>query len=87
MHSSTALQMDAFQIEVDGRPGGAEDVWSGFDGHDRVGVVLREPLDALGASGLLALSVTAFYDVLRAEHGDDCDGLADGHVLRRPFDR
>ena len=55
MHSSTALQMDAFQIEVDGRPGGAEDVWPGFDGHDRVGVVLREPLDALGASGLLAL--------------------------------
>ena len=39
MHSSTALQMDAFQIEVDGRPGGAEDVWPGFDGHDRVGVV------------------------------------------------
>ncbi len=86
MHSSTALQMDAFQIEVDGRPGGAEDVWPGFDGHDRVGVVLREPLDALGASGLLALSVTAFYDVLRAEHGDDYHRYADFFLFGQETD-
>ena len=86
MHSSTALQMDAFQIEVDGRPGGPGDVWSDFDRHDRVGIVLRDPLDALGASALMALSVTAFYDMLRAEHGDDYHRYADFFLFGQASD-
>lgn len=86
MHSSTALQMDAFAVEVDGRAGGPEDVWPGFDGHDRVGIVLRGPLDALGASALMALSVTAFYDVLRAEHGDDYHRYADFFLFGQETD-
>jgi hypothetical protein len=86
MHSSTALQMDAFQIAVGDRPGTLEDVWPGFDRHDRVGVVLRDPLDALGASALLALSVTAFYDVLRAEHGDDYHRYADFYLFGQDAD-
>jgi hypothetical protein len=77
MHSSTALAMDAFDVEVDGRAGGLEDVWPGFDGRDRLGIVLRDPLDALGASALMALTVTAFYDTLRARHGDAYHRYAD----------
>jgi hypothetical protein len=86
MHSSTALQMDAFAVEADGRPGGPDDVWPGFDRHDRVGIVLRGPLDALGASALMALSVTAFYDVLRAEHGDDYHRYADFYLFGQDAD-
>jgi hypothetical protein len=86
MHSSTALMMDAFSVEVDGRPGGPEDVWPGFDRHDRVGIVLRGPLDALGASALMALSVTAFYDVLRAERGDDYHRYADFYLFGQGTD-
>ena len=86
MHSSTALQMDAFAVEADGRPGGPDDVWPGFDRHDRVGIVLRGPLDALGASALMALSVTAFYDVLRAEHGDDYHRYADFFLFGQDAD-
>jgi len=86
MHSSTALRMDAFAVEVDGRPGSADDVWPGFDRHDRVGIVLRGPLDALGASALMALSVTAFYDVLRAEHGDDYHRYADFYLFGQGTD-
>jgi hypothetical protein len=86
MHSSTALQMDAFAVEADGRPGGPDDVWPGFDRHDRVGIVLRGPLDALGASTLMALSVTAFYDVLRAAHGDDYHRYADFYLIGQDAD-
>jgi hypothetical protein len=81
VHSSTALALDSFAIDVDGRPGGLEDVWPGFAQGDRVGVVLRDPVGALGASALIALSVTAFYESLRVEHGDDYHRYADFYLF------
>lgn len=81
MHSSTALAMDAFAIEADGSPGGLQDLWPDFEERDRFGVVLRDPLDALGASALMALTVTAFYDALRARRGDDYHRYADFYLF------
>jgi hypothetical protein len=81
VHSSTALAPDAFAIEVDDRPAGLDDVWPAFEEGDRVGVVLRDPIGALGASALIALSVTAFYETLRARHGDDFFRYADFYLF------
>lgn len=81
MHSSTALALDAFEIEVGGTSGGLGDVWPAFEERDRFGMVLRDPLDALGASALMALTVTAFYDALRARRGDDYHRYADFYLF------
>lgn len=55
-----------FGFEVDGRPAGIEDVFEGFGEHDRVGLVMRRPCGAVGASALLTAAITAFYDVQRS---------------------
>ncbi len=73
--------MASFAIEVDGSAGGLADVWPGFDSRDRFGLVLREPVGALGASALIALSVTAFYDAQRALYGDDYFRYADFYLF------
>lgn len=65
MHT-TALRTDAFQITVDGRPATLDDVFPGFDQHDRLGVVIHDRLGAAGAGSLILAAVTAFYDGLRA---------------------
>ncbi len=65
MHT-TALRTDEFQITVDGRPATLDDVFPGFDQHDRLGVVIHDRLGAAGAGSLILAAVTAFYDGLRA---------------------
>jgi len=52
MHSSSELRSDAFAITLDGEPAGIEQVLPGFAERDRVGVVVRHPCDAVGASTL-----------------------------------
>ncbi len=59
-----------FEIEVAGRPARIEDLFAGFSEHDRVGLVMRRPCGALGASALLTAAITAFYDVQRARSDD-----------------
>jgi hypothetical protein len=66
MHSSSKLRSDAFAITLDGRPAGIEQVLPGFGDHDRLGVVVRHPCGAVGASTLLLAAITAFYDLQRA---------------------
>jgi hypothetical protein len=70
MHSSSELRGDSFAITLDGRPASIEQVLPGFGERDRVGVVVRHPCGAVGASTLLLAAVTAFYDVQRAR-GDE----------------
>jgi hypothetical protein len=65
MHT-TALRSEEFQITVAGRPAGIEDVFPGFDEHDRLGIVIHDDLGAAGAGSLILAAVTAFYDHLRA---------------------
>jgi hypothetical protein len=54
-----------FEIEVAGRPARIEDLFRGFSEQDRIGLVMRRPCGALGASGLLTAAITAFYDIQR----------------------
>ena len=66
MHTSKELRRDTFAIEIDGERASIDDVLIGFGGHDRLGLVVRDPCGAVGASNLLLAAVTAFYDRQRA---------------------
>ena len=70
MHSSNELRSDAFAILLDGAPASIEQVLPGFDERDRLGVVVRHPCGAVGASTLLLAAITAFYDLQRARGGE-----------------
>jgi hypothetical protein len=69
MHSSKELSSAMFAPEVAGRAATLADIFPGFDGRDRLGVVVRSPGGALGASALILAAVTAFYDLERARGG------------------
>ena len=69
MHSSRELRSSLFEIAVEGRRAGLEELFEGFGEHDRLGLVMSRPCGAVGASALIA-TITAFYDVQRAL-GDD----------------
>jgi hypothetical protein len=70
MHSSCELSSDAFEISVDGRRAALADLFEGFSEGDRLGVIVRRPCGAVGASALICATITAFYDLQRAR-GDD----------------
>src|ERR1700759_3352939 len=42
----------------------------GFEDRDRLGIVVRRPCGAVGASALVMAAVTAFYDVQRERSAD-----------------
>ena len=63
MHTATELRADFFAIEMDGRAVTREAVLPGWDRDDRFGIVVDSPLGAVGASHLIQLTITAFYDV------------------------
>lgn len=50
-----------FDIEIDGAPASAADVFPGWHLNDRLGVVIDEPLGGLGATHLIQLAITSFY--------------------------
>jgi hypothetical protein len=70
MHSSQELRSSLFEIEVEGKSTRLEDLFEGFGEHDRLGVVVRQPCGAVGASALITATVTAFYDIQRARSDD-----------------
>ncbi len=70
MHTADELRSGDLRIVVDGSPGQLGDVFPGFGEGDRLGVVVRRPCGALGASALILAAVTAFYDVQRERLAD-----------------
>jgi hypothetical protein len=65
VHTSEELTGESFDITVDGRAATLDAVFPGFSERDRVGVVVRRPLGAAGASLLVLAAVTGFYDEQR----------------------
>lgn len=63
MHVMTLLKAGMFDIAIDGRAAGIDDVYPGWHAHDRVGLVIDEALGGIGATHLLQIAMTAFYDV------------------------
>ena len=70
MHSSRELRSSSFDIRVDGRPSRLDELFEGFGEQDRLGVVMRHPCGAVGASALITATITAFYDLQRARGPD-----------------
>lgn len=69
-HTTQNLIESSFAITVDGREAGIQDVFPGFDNRDRLGVVVRSPCGATGASALILAAVTAFYELQRQRSDD-----------------
>jgi hypothetical protein len=59
-----------FEIGLAGRSGSIEALFPGFGEHDRLGLVMRRPCAAVGASALIAATITAFYDIQRSRGSD-----------------
>ena len=70
MHSSYALSSAEFSVERDGAGHPLSELWpGGFQPDDRLGVVLAQPMDAVGCSNLICGTTTLFYDHLRERFG------------------
>jgi hypothetical protein len=59
-----------FEIGIAGRHARLDELFEGFGEHDRLGLVVRRQCGAVGASGLITASVTAFYDIQRGRGPD-----------------
>jgi hypothetical protein len=85
---TTGLRSHDFRIQITGTPATVDDLFPGFDEHDRLGIVLTADHGAAGAATLVLAAVTAFYDRLRAA-GEPFFAYADYfafHVGRRRGD-
>lgn len=65
MHTAERLNVDMFDVEVNGTPGTIESVFPGWDRHDRFAIVIHEPYGAVGASLLVQASVAEFFRTRR----------------------
>ena len=70
MHSSRELRSDSFEIDLAGSRVALTGLFEGFGEQDRLGVVVRGPCGAVGASALICATITAFYDIQRARGGE-----------------
>lgn len=70
MHSGNELTSKSFGLSIAGAPVSLDAIFPGFGNTDRLGVVVRTPGGATGASGLIMAAVTRFYDFQRASGRD-----------------
>jgi hypothetical protein len=75
MHTTKILTSADFIFTVDGHKASLEDVFPGFNKHDRIGVVVRRSGGATGASSLLMAAITRFYDFHRSRLGNEQGSL------------
>lgn len=80
MHTARQLFEEAFEIRIDGEPAIREELLPDWGVHDRLGVVMSEPFGAIGASHLIQLAITAYYDA----RPDRREGLPKGKDDRNP---
>lgn len=81
MHTARELTDDAFDYYQDGEAVDREDVLPPISVADRLGVVMANPTDGLGAGNFILACVTAFYDRLR-EDGEDFYEYADYYTFQ-----
>jgi hypothetical protein len=63
MHVATLLKSDMFDIRIEGRVAAISDVFADWNLHDRFGLVIDEPFGGIGATHLLQIAMTSFYDI------------------------
>src|SRR5947209_843676 len=64
MHTARQLNAELFEICKASEFSSREDLLPGWGPLDRLGVVMTEPFGAIGASHLIQLAITAFYDAV-----------------------
>jgi hypothetical protein len=69
-HTAMQLAASMFSVEIDGVAAGRDEVFPDWYEHDRLGVVLHEPFGAVGATHLIQLAITAFYDAKPARRAN-----------------
>ena len=62
MHTIELIKSDMFEVQVNGDPGSISDVLPDWQLHDRLGLVIDAPLGGLGASHLVQIAITRFYE-------------------------
>lgn len=62
MHIIESLRTAFYEVEMGGRPAAHDAVFPAWHARDRFGIVLYEPLAALGAIHLIQLACMEFYD-------------------------
>lgn len=63
MHVVSLLKSGMFDVQIEGKPAAIADVFPDWHAHDRFGLVIDEPFGGIGATHLLQLAMTLFYDV------------------------
>jgi hypothetical protein len=74
MHTARQFDASHFAVTRDGRPASRDDLLPDWGPLDRLAVVVTEPFGAVGASHLIQLSITAFYDVRPSRRAGRLDG-------------
>lgn len=62
MHCADMLFANMFEIEVGGKSAGIDEIFPGWQEFDRFGILVDSPLGALGATHLIQIAITAYYD-------------------------
>lgn len=62
MHTARQLSEEQFEVRIGGEPASRAALLPDWTPWDRFGIVVDRPLGALGASALIQLAITAFYD-------------------------
>jgi hypothetical protein len=62
MHTARQLKASLFEVKIEGKPATREELFREWRPLDRFGVIITKPFGAVGASYLLQLAITAFYD-------------------------
>ncbi|OBQ66120.1 hypothetical protein EB815_09045 [Mesorhizobium loti] len=63
MHVVTLLKADMFDVEIDGKPASISQALPDWTPHDRFGLVIDDALGGIGATHLLQIAITSFYDI------------------------
>ncbi|RUX90258.1 MULTISPECIES: hypothetical protein [unclassified Mesorhizobium] len=63
MHVVTLLKANMFDVEIDGKPASIAEALPDWNPHDRFGLVIDDALGGIGATHLLQIAITSFYDV------------------------
>jgi len=63
MHVADQLFVESFEVQIEGERVSADTAFPDWSPLDRFGIVVTEPLGALGASLLLQLAIAKFYSV------------------------
>jgi hypothetical protein len=93
MHVVALLKSDMFDVRIGDGPGGIADIFPHWHPLDRFGLVIDSPLGGLGATHLLQIAITSFYDVKESRRTERkvypeiyAFHAGKGHGTHAPFD-